>query len=91
LEVEMLDRSERDALSEIERRIAAADPELAALLRGRRRLGWWPDGRTRLRVMVTPLVLLTVALLVLGLPGGALAVAALAAGLWWLPLVVSTP
>lgn len=32
----MLDKDERDALHEIERQITAADPALAALLRGER-------------------------------------------------------
>jgi Flp pilus assembly protein TadB len=85
MEAEMLDRDERDKLREIERQINGADPELAACLRhGQRRL---PRASTRtrlLRVMIALLVLLTAVLLVLGLPAGALAVAAVAAVLWWL-------
>jgi Flp pilus assembly protein TadB len=85
MEAEMLDRDERDKLREIERQINAADPELAAYLRdGQRRR---PRASTRirlLRVMIALLVLFTAVLLVLGLPTGGLAVAAVAAGLWWL-------
>jgi hypothetical protein len=81
----MLDRDERDKLREIERQINAADPELAAYLRdGQRRR---PRASTRirlLRVMIALLVLFTAVLLVLGLPTGGLAAAAVAAGLWWL-------
>lgn len=78
----MLDKDERDALHEIERQITAADPALAALLRGERSLaraatsGW-------LRAALALLVALVVMLLILGLPASALAVAAVAAGLWW--------
>ena len=82
--VEMLGRDERDALREIECRTAAADPELAALLRkGQRRLQK-PSGRMRLRLLVALLLLLAVALLVLGLPADALLMGALAAGRWCL-------
>jgi len=80
----MLDRFERDTLSEIERQITAADPELAAHLRsGQQRLAR-TGTRTWLRMMIALLVLLAVALLVLGVPASASAVAAIAAGLWWL-------
>ena len=80
----MLDRFERDTLSEIERQITAADPELAAEMRtGQQRLAR-AGTRTRLRMMIALLVLLAVALLVLGVPASASAVAAVAAGLWWL-------
>ena len=80
----MLDRFERDALSEIERQITAADPELAAELRtGQQRLTR-AGTRTWLRMMIALLVLLAAALLVLGEPAGAAAVAAVAAGMWWL-------
>ncbi|TWF81502.1 DUF3040 family protein [Pseudonocardia hierapolitana] len=82
LEVVMLDKDERNALREIEREIAAADPDLAALLRGQRGLA--PAGtRICLRGALALLVLLTVAMLVLGLPASALATAAVTAGLWW--------
>jgi hypothetical protein len=84
LEVKMLDRFERDKLSEIERQITATDPQLAALLRGSQRLLPWAGTRTGLRMAIALLVLLTVVLLMLGVTGSALAVAAVAAGLWWL-------
>jgi Flp pilus assembly protein TadB len=78
----MLDKDERNALREIELQIAAADPDLAALLRGQRGLA--PAAiRTCLRCALALLVLLTVAMLVLGLPASALATAAVTAGLWW--------
>jgi hypothetical protein len=80
----MLDRFERDTLNEIERQITAADPRLAAHLRsGQQRLAR-TGTRTWLRMMIALLVLLAVALLVLGVPASASAVAAIAAGLWWL-------
>ena len=80
----MLDRFERDTLNEIERQITAADPELAAHLRsGQQRLAR-TGTRTWLRMMIALLVLLAVALLVLGVPASASAMAAIAAGLWWL-------
>jgi Flp pilus assembly protein TadB len=82
VEVEMLDRDEREALREIELRIAAADPDLAALLRGERSLAR-TGTRACLRAVLGLLVLLVVALLVLGLPASALAVAAVVAGLGW--------
>jgi Protein of unknown function (DUF3040) len=75
----MLDRHERDRLREIERQITAADPKLAALLRDHRR----PRPQS-LRVTIALLVLLAVALLVLGLPGSAVVVGAVAATWWWL-------
>jgi hypothetical protein len=78
----MLDRDEREALREIERTMAAADPDLAALLRGERPLAG-PARRTCLRAALGLLVLLIVALMVLGLPLSALAVAAVTAGLGW--------
>ena len=74
----MLDRHEHDRLREIERQISAADPELAALLRDH-----WRPRRLYLRVTVVLLVLLAVALLVLGLPGSAVLVGAVAAATWW--------
>jgi Flp pilus assembly protein TadB len=84
LEVGMLDRFERDALREIERQITAADPELAAEMRtGQQRLAR-AGTRTWLRMMIALLVLLVAALLVLGVPASASAVAVVAAGLWWL-------
>jgi hypothetical protein len=83
VEVEMLDRDEREALREIERTMAAADPDLAALLRGERPLAGTAT-RTSLRAALGLLVLLVVALLGLGLPAGALAVAAVTAGLGWM-------
>jgi hypothetical protein len=84
LEVGMLDRFERDTLNEIERQITAADPDLAAELRtGQQRLAS-AGTRTWLRMMIALLVLLAAALLVLGVPASASAVAAVAGGLWWL-------
>ncbi|HVI38007.1 MAG TPA: DUF3040 domain-containing protein [Gaiellales bacterium] len=80
----MLDRFERDTLSEIERQLTAADPELAAEMRtGQQRLAR-AGTRTWLRMMIALLVLLAVGLLVLGVPASAAAVAAVAASLWWL-------
>ena len=78
----MLDRDEREALREIELRTAAADPDLAALLRGERRLAV-TGTRTCARAALGLLSLLVVGLLALGLPAGALAVAAVTAGLGW--------
>jgi hypothetical protein len=82
LEVEMLDRFERDTLSEIELHFTAADPDLAARLRGGQRRLAGAGARTGLHVMIALLVLLTLMLLVLGLLAGALAVASVAGGLW---------
>ena len=79
----MLDRDEREALQEIERQIAAADPDLAALLRGERSLAGKAT-RTWLRAVLVLLVLLVVGLLALGLPASALAVAGITAGLGWM-------
>lgn len=78
----MLDRDEREALREIERQIAAADPDLAALLRGERGLARSAT-RIWLRAALGLLALIVVALLVLGLPASALAVAAVASWLGW--------
>lgn len=78
----MLDRDERQALQEIERQIAAADPDLAALLRGERSLAGTAT-RNCLRAVLLLLVLLVVGLLALGLPAGALAVTGVTAGLGW--------
>src|SRR2546430_17574002 len=64
LEVAMLDKGQRDALREIERRIAAADPDLAALLGGERSLVG-AGARTCQRGLLAPLALLAGALLVL--------------------------
>lgn len=76
----MLERHERDALGEIERQITATDPAFAARLRaGGRRF------RTTycLRVtLVILLALLAVALLMLGLPGTAAVLVAIAAAVW---------
>jgi DUF3040 family protein len=80
LEVEMLNRDERDRLIEIEQQISAADPELATLLRSHRRYA--RHKRIRMRVLIALLVLLTVMLLVLGLPGSAMAVGAITVALW---------
>jgi hypothetical protein len=83
LEAEMPDRDEHDTLRQIELNLAAADPEFAALLRtGQRRLPR-PHRRTVVRrTLLALLVLLAYASLVLGLPSSALAVAALATGIW---------
>jgi Flp pilus assembly protein TadB len=75
----MLDRDEREALREIERRMSAADPDLAALLR---------SGRSRAatrcqRTVLALLAVLVVVSLALGLPASAFAVAVTGAGLWW--------
>lgn len=75
----MLDKDEREALREIERRMSAADPDLAALLRsGRTRAG-----RRCHRAVLALLAVLVVVLLVLGLPACAFVVAGTGAGLWW--------
>jgi hypothetical protein len=79
----MLDKDERETLSVIERQISAADPDLAALLRGERSLPGTAK-RSCMRAALGLLVLLTVTLMALGLPASALAVAAVAAGLWWM-------
>ena len=79
----MLDKDEREALREIERQMTAADPDLAGLLRGQRGLGRRAT-RVCLRGALALLVLLTVALLFLGLPASALATAAVTAWLWWM-------
>jgi Protein of unknown function (DUF3040) len=78
----MLNRDEHDTLRQIELNLAAADPGFAALLRtGQRRLS-----RSRRRKLVQRaialLLLLAYGLLVLGLTSSALAVMALAAGMW---------
>jgi Protein of unknown function (DUF3040) len=78
----MLNRFERDTLSGIERHIAAADPGLAAYLRGGQRRLARAGTRTGLRITIALLALLTLMLLVLGLPAGALLVAAVAGALW---------
>ena len=76
----MLHRDEREALREIERRMSAADPDLAALLRdGRSRAG-----RTCQRAVLALLAQLVLVLLVLGLPASSLVVAVTGAWLWWL-------
>ena len=76
----MLDKDEREALREIERRMSAADPDLAALLRdGRGR-----TGRACQRAVLVLLALLVPALLVLGLPASSLVVAGTGAWLWWI-------
>lgn len=80
----MLERDERDMLRRIEWHIATGDPQLAARLRAGQRRLQRGGTRTGFRVMTALLVLLAVALLVLGLPGSAVAVVALATGLWWL-------
>ena len=77
----MLERHERDALGEIERQITATDPGFAARLRagGRR----FPRTAYCLRVaLVILLALLAVAFLMLGLPGKAAALVAVAAAGW---------
>jgi hypothetical protein len=78
----MLDRFERDKLREIEHQISAADPELAAFLRGAQGRLPRPRSRIGLRVLVALLVLLTAGLLVLGLLASALVVSTVAAVLW---------
>ena len=78
----MLNRDEHDTLRQIELNLAAADPGFAALLRtGQRRL---PRSRRRKLVQraIALLLLLAYGLLVLGLASSALAVTALAAGMW---------
>ena len=81
-EVDMLDGSERDMLRQIERRLAAADPDLADRMRdGQRRL---PRTRTQviLHVVIVLLMLLAVVLVVLGMLANAVALVAVAACLW---------
>jgi hypothetical protein len=81
----MLDRDEHHTLRQIELNLAAGDPEFAALLRGgQRRL---PDSRRRKllhRALFALLLLLSYLLMVLGLPSSALALVAVAAGMWTL-------
>ena len=81
-EVDMLDGSERDMLRQIERRLAAADPDLADRMRdGQRRLR-----RTRtqvvLHVVIVLLMLLAVILVVLGMLANAVALVAVATCFW---------
>jgi Flp pilus assembly protein TadB len=81
-EVDMLDGSERDMLRQIERRLAAADPDLAHRMRdGQRRL---PRTRTQviLHVVIVLLMLLAVILVVLGMLANAVALVAVATCLW---------
>ena len=79
----MLNRDEHDTLRQIEVNLAAADPGFAALLRtGQRPLLRSRRRRLLQRAPIVLLLLLTYVLLVLGLPSSALAVAALAAGVW---------
>ena len=83
-EVDMLDGSERDMLRQIERRLAAADPDLADRMRdGQRRL---PRTRTKVIlhvvVVVVLLMLLAVVLVVLGMLANAVALVAVATCLW---------
>jgi hypothetical protein len=80
----MLDRYERDILREIERHMSAADPDFAARLRDQRRFTRPRIGTRLRRAMIALLLLLTVALVVLGLPGSAVIVAMVAVGVWWL-------
>ena len=80
----MLDRYERDTLREIERHMSAADPDFAARLRDQRRFSRFRLGTRLRRAMIVMLVLLTIALVVLGLPGSAVIVAMVAVGVWWL-------
>jgi hypothetical protein len=85
LEAEMLNRDEHDTLRQIELNLAAEDPGFAALFRtGQRRL-LRPRRRKLLqRILIALLLIGAYLLLVLGLPSSALAVAALAAGVWTL-------
>jgi Protein of unknown function (DUF3040) len=80
----MLDRYERDILREIERHVSAADPGFAARLRDQRRLTRLRIGTRVRRAMIIMLVVLTVGLIVLGLPGSAVVVAMVAGCVWWL-------
>jgi hypothetical protein len=79
----MLDRDEHHTLRQIGVNLAAADPEFAALLRsGQRSL---PRSRRRKRLrraVIALLLLLSYVLVVLGLPSSALALVAVAAGMW---------
>ena len=84
VEGEVLDRYERDKLSVIESQIAAADPEFAAILRGNERHPPRTFARTGLRTIVGLLVIVAGGLLALNLPAYSLAMAGLAAVLWWL-------
>jgi Protein of unknown function (DUF3040) len=79
----MLDRDEHQTLRQIEQNLAAGDPEFAALLRGgQRRLS--PSRRRKLlqRALIALLLLLSYALMVLGLPISALALVVVAAVMW---------
>ena len=80
----MLNRDEHDTLRHIELNLAAADPRFAALLRtGQRRLPCSRRQKALQRILIALLLIgAYLSLLVLGLPSSALAVAALAAGVW---------
>jgi Protein of unknown function (DUF3040) len=80
----MLDRYERDTLREIERHMSAADRDFAGRLRDQRRFSRFRLGTGLRRAMIAVLLVLTVALVVLGLPGSAVIVAVVAVGVWWL-------
>ena len=88
----MLNRDEHDTLRQIELDLGAADPEFAALLRkGQRRLSRFCRRKLLQQALIALLLLLTCVLLMLGLPGSALAVGVLAAGGWWLRRWPITP
>jgi Protein of unknown function (DUF3040) len=79
----MLNRDEHDTLRQIELNLASADPGFAALLRtGQRRLSRSRRRKLVQRAPMALLLLLAYGLLVLGLASSALAVTALAAGMW---------
>jgi hypothetical protein len=81
----MLDRGEHHTLRQIELNLAAADPEFAALLRsGQRRLLRYRRRKLLQRALIALLLLLSYMLVVLGLPSSALALVAVASGMWTL-------
>jgi Protein of unknown function (DUF3040) len=79
----MLDRDEHHTLRQIEQNLAAGDPEFAALLRGgQRRLPRTRRRKLLQRALIALLLLLSYALMVLGLPSSALVLVAVAASMW---------
>ena len=79
----MLDRDEHHTLRQIEQNLAAGDPEFAAVLRGgQRRLPRSQRRKLLQRSLNALLLLLSYGLVVLGLPSSALALVAVAGGMW---------
>ena len=79
----MLDRDEHQTLRQIEFNLATGDPAFAALLRGgQRRLRRSRRRKLLQRALIALLLLLSYVLMVLGLPSSALALVAVAGGIW---------